>query len=221
MAVWAGHRRGRSCSTPSAWRCRPSRWWARRPLTSCSARGGGRVSPLPAPASPQRPAPASPGEPDLELGAVVLDHERDLELHLVGNSRDKAEVVALEDDVVAGRQLVGNCAQARRGVLTPDCFLLLQFHEVHRSSIRCSQVSRPRLIRRRARKAAGVLSGTAAEGEAPGCERATRALSTWGWLANVSGGAGTPAPPPGPGLPAGVGPPPYLGAGPLPPGRAR
>src|SRR3954469_4114558 len=90
--------------------------------------GGVRIT---SPVVRDTPRLALPGELELELGAVVVDLELDLEVDLVGHMRAHAHPALLELDVVVARQLVGERPQARGALLAAQPFLALDLYEVH------------------------------------------------------------------------------------------
>ena len=78
------------------------------------------------------PAPCwLPGQLDFEFGAVVLELEFHFQVDLIGDVRDEPHVLPLDHDIIAGRQLVSDCVQARGRLLPGQHGLFLQLHQFH------------------------------------------------------------------------------------------
>src|SRR3954452_5869928 len=135
----------------------------------------------------------SPGQLDLQLALLALDLQLDLELDLVGHGHGERHAAALELDVVVAREHVGQVAQPGCDLLAAQGLLLLYLEDVHQLSFVVAS-------RASARTHWLKVSGSAAEGEAPGCCRAMRTRSTPGRMANRSGGSSRTA---SPSMPAG------------------
>src|SRR4051812_10702491 len=130
----------------------------------------------------------SPGQLDLQLALLALDLQLDLEFDLVGHGHGERHAAALELDVVVAGEHVGQIAQPVRNLLAAQRLLLLYLEDVHQLSFVVAR-------RASARTPWVKVSGSAAEGDAPGCCRAMRTLSTPGRMANRSGGSSRPPPP--------------------------
>src|SRR4029079_3459519 len=108
---------------------------------------------------------------------------------------------ALELEIVVTREVVGERPQPSRGLLPRHRLFLLDLQNVHHSSYPLV-VSCPLAILSSAPTLCQNRAGTAADGGAPGCRRATRTRSTPGRIRNSSGGLSVTA---SPSIPAGTG----------------
>src|SRR5262245_9686970 len=111
---------------------------------------------------------------------------------------------ALELDVVVAGQRVSKGTQPRCRLLAGHRLLLLDLQDLHQSSfcLVVSESSCPIEMRSSSRVPSRSPSGKAAEGEAPGCDRDTRTLSTPGRMAKCRGEVRVAA---SPSIPAGTG----------------
>src|SRR5215218_1340110 len=165
------------------------------PVVDCTARGYARSTISGSGWGRRR----SPCELDLQLTLVALDLQLDLEVHLVGDTDVEAHPAALELDVVVAGEHVGEPVQPGCGLLAAEALLLLYGEDVHCRSFGWS--ARVKAMRASARTLGPNPSGMDAEGEAPGCWRATRTRSTPGRMRNNSGGFSLTA---SPSMPAGT-----------------
>src|SRR5262245_42131701 len=141
-------------STPTRCRPRSSRstraTWRRRRWSAATLPGTG----------------SSPGQLDLQLALVRFDLELDLHVDLVGDVDLHVHPAALELDVVVSSEGVGEPAQPLRGLFARHRLLLLDLQDVHQPSL--VVVGRPAAMLASSRRPPQTVSGTAADGDAPG-----------------------------------------------------